>query len=191
MEELAREFPSSNIRFATLSPARFIRQLREARCLITSPGLEVVYEAFTLGVPTFLLPAQNNSQAFQARILESEVPTLHPAQWHELMDTRLLTDFHGPEQMIREALHCAGRLSRDRAAQGKLAVMVRDFIARDERRARRQCQDQSAFLERMRRGCDISTTDDLRSLLTGFLANTGQACSSIRAIANPDSPRTA
>src|SRR5262249_20595030 len=96
--------------FHSLGVEEFVHLLKCARCLITSPGLETLYEAFTLGVPTYILPAQNNSQIYQARQLRAEIPRLAGTQWEDLFEDDLLEPQVGPAELTQQALRNAVRL---------------------------------------------------------------------------------
>jgi hypothetical protein len=161
IESLRRRFPNTSTIFASLPLEQFIGRLRVARCLVTSPGLEVLYEAFTLGVPAFLLPAQNNSQAYQARQLLNEIRLLSGVQWHELLGESALHFERRPEEVIREALTCARQLHSRPAALGQLRRSLLRFLSQCESSADEQTEQQFGFIRRMRADADVSSIGDI------------------------------
>jgi hypothetical protein len=171
MESLRRRFADTSTLFASLPLEQFIGRLRRARCLVTSPGLEVLYEAFTLGVPAFLLPAQNNSQAYQARQLLTEIPRLNGVQWHELLGESALHFEQTPKEVIREALTCARRLHGRPAALGQLRGTLERFLCQGDRSADAQSEEQFEFIRRMRADADVSSIADLGSRISNLLQN--------------------
>jgi len=159
LQRLRSRFRADSLRFDTLSPEAFTGRLRQARCLITSPGLETIYEAFTMGVPAYLLPPQNNSQAYQAQRIQAEVPGLSGLQWHELRPTDVLDRDLAPADLTRRLLGFAGELGSDPGAAGTLRGSIHEFLEKDAAAHARQCRHQFGFIERMRAGADLQISD--------------------------------
>ena len=61
------------------SPKAFERSLMDADLLITSPGSTTILQAMSINLPTLLLPSQNTSQFFNARIYSK--PDADIMQW--------------------------------------------------------------------------------------------------------------
>ncbi len=167
VEELRQRFPGSAAVFDSLPPTQFLDRLRRACCLITSPGLEVLYEAFTLGVPVFLLPPQNNSQAYQAQCLQEEIPLLPGPQYPELIGTCPLARSVPPAQAIRDTLQCAVVLHECPSAHGRLRAAIEEFLCTGQYQALRRSE--SEFVERMRLGADIPSLAGLQERLAQTL----------------------
>ena len=167
--ELSRIFADGFACLGTLAPEAFQARLRQARCLITSPGLETLYEAFTLGVPTFMLPAQNNSQAFQAQKLKREIPRLAGVEWQDLMKTDLLDRPLAPAEMTQQALACAARVQEDANADALLRGAVREFLQQDAATLDRQRREQFDFIRQMHRTADLQWAD-----VPSLVSNSGE-----------------
>jgi hypothetical protein len=156
MDDLRRQFPEGSLSFATLPPEEFVAHLETARCLVTAPGLEVLYEAFTAGVPTFLLPPQNNSQYYQARQLLAEVSGLPGLLWQQLV---AMNERHcesdSPREVITELLRGADRLRHTPSAWLRFREALDDFIGRPTEEHLWQQTHQHQFLEEMQRSADL------------------------------------
>jgi hydroxymethylcytosylglucuronate/cytosylglucuronate synthase len=63
------------------SPQLFERILTDADLLITSPGSTTILQAMSIDLPTLLLPSQNRSQFFNARVYSK--PNANIMQWPE------------------------------------------------------------------------------------------------------------
>jgi hypothetical protein len=162
VEELGRRFRSRAAVFASLPLNQFVDRVRRSRALITSPGLEVLYEAFTIGVPVFTLPAQNNSQAYQAQCLQEEIPPLSGLQYPVLIDVPPLERNVPPAQAIQQTLSHAASLRQHPDAGRRMRAALRDFLNADAGTRQTLRQSQFDFLERMRQTADITNLDDLR-----------------------------
>jgi hypothetical protein len=158
-QELRRMFSDDFVCFGTLAPEAFVARLRQARCLVTSPGLETLYEAFTLGIPTFILPAQNNSQAYQAQRLRRNIPRLAGVEWRDVLETDLLERPRAPAELTQQALACAARLEEDASANAILRGALREFLQQDTASLDRQRREQFEFIGRMRRTADLQWAD--------------------------------
>jgi len=154
-QELSRIFADGFVCFGTLAPEAFLARLRQARCLVTSPGLETLYEAFTLGIPTFILPAQNNSQAYQARRLRREIPRLAGIEWRDILNTDLLARPLAPAKLTQQALACAARVQEDAGANALLRGAIREFLQQDAASLDGQRREQFDFIGRMRSTADV------------------------------------
>ena len=146
MDDLRRRFPKSASLFATLPPEEFVAHLETARCLVTAPGLEVLYEAFTTGVPTFLLPPQNNSQYYQARQLLAELSGLPGLLWQQLVEmNERRCESDSPLEVITELLRGPDRLRHTPSAWMQFRDALDDFIGRPAEEYRwQQTQQQPA-----------------------------------------------
>jgi hypothetical protein len=154
-QQLGRMFSDDFVCFGTLAPEAFVARLRQARCLVTSPGLETLYEAFTLGIPTFILPAQNNSQAYQAHRLRRDIPRLAGVEWRDILETDLLERPLAPAELTQQTLACAARLEGDASANAMLRDALREFLQQDAASLDRQRREQFEFIGRMRRTADV------------------------------------
>ncbi|MFO0868622.1 MAG: hypothetical protein U0935_06695 [Pirellulales bacterium] len=155
MAHLRHTFPGVRATFGTLPPGDFVQRLASARCLITAPGLEVVYEAFTTGTPVFLLPPQNNSQFHQSQLLLRDVPGLAGRRWQELVDIdvgRCASPV--PSEAIGELLRGPPRLLASATAQRSLREALEDFVGRRPAEFAVQCAAQTHFLDTLRSGAD-------------------------------------
>ena len=128
MRALRDLLPDTDVTLSSLPLEDFVRRLRQTRGLITSPGLEVLYEAFTLGVPTCILPPQNNSQAYQCHQLKREIPLLSGLEWQDVISTDLLSRNRSPAEMIQATLGCVTSLSESRQAQEAVRDTIESFL---------------------------------------------------------------
>lgn len=169
VEGLRHRFASRAAGLASLPLLRFADRLRRACALITSPGLEVLYEAFSAGVPVFMLPPQNNSQAYQAQCLQHEIPHLASLQYPVLIDVPPLARNVPPAIAIKETLSHVESLRAHPHARQRMRVALQDFLAADAGTRRTLRQAQFDFLERMRQTADVSTWAELRQTLAPLL----------------------
>jgi hypothetical protein len=144
-------------RMSMLPPQSFVERLRRARSLMTSPGLEVLYEAFTVGVPTFMLPPQNNSQAYQAARLRQRYPALAGIDWHELLPVAPLPEMAPPDEAIPEILGRAEGLRDCSQARELLCQCLTRFLQEDLALHTVRCDSQAEFLRDMSRDLDTAT----------------------------------
>jgi hypothetical protein len=98
--------------------------LRQARCVLTAPGLTATLECFQLGVPTFFLPPQNYSQWWILKKLRDRglaPASFHWADFHPGCDVteRMSEEMRGP--LVRNAIQ---RLSHDKTAQGQFIASL-------------------------------------------------------------------
>jgi hypothetical protein len=56
---------SDNTKFGCFAHSRFMEELLRARCFITLPGVEAIFEAIEANIPIILLPPISNSQSHQ------------------------------------------------------------------------------------------------------------------------------
>lgn len=169
VEAIRGRFADRATVFDSLPPPQFLDRLRRAQCLITSPGLEVLYEAFTLGVPVFMLPPQNNSQAFQARCLQQEIPLLPGPQYPELVGTAPLEPCVPPTEAIRQTLQCVDLLEQRPAARDRLRGSIEQFLHAGTGLYQAQRRSQSEFIERMRQTADSLAHGGTREALVRAL----------------------
>ena len=161
MQALREQIAGGDVCLSSLPLDDFVRRLQRARGLITSPGLEVIYEAFTLGVPTCILPPQNNSQAYQARELRLVVPLLAGLDWQELVSIDLFSQDLSPAELIRGALDCVGCLRESPQAQHRMRETIAGFLGQDAAGRERVRQQQFQFIERMRAEADVHRIEEL------------------------------
>lgn len=151
--------------FASLPPPEFLQRLRRARCLITSPGLEVLYEGFTLGIPVFVLPPQNNSQAYQAECLQQYIPQLPGPQYPELVGTPPLEPGASPTEAIRRTLEHVALLRERPLASRRLQQAIKQFLRADDGVYQALRRAQSEFIDQMRRTADLPAPTAVRDAL--------------------------
>lgn len=159
MDELRSEFSGPTLSFQSLGLEEFVHRLKHVRCLITSPGLETLYEAFTLGVPTYILPAQNNSQIYQARQLRGEVQRLPGMQWEDVFEDDLLEPELGPAELTQQALQNAARLGATNSAGAALRDSLRRFLEQDRELVVLQRREQYNFVQRLRSSSDLGAKE--------------------------------
>jgi hypothetical protein len=105
---------------------------REARCVLTAPGLTATLECFQLGVPTFFLPPQNYSQWWI--LLKLRERGLAPASFHWLdvlpncnITERMAADVRAP--IVRAAIREA---ASNETAERELGAGIESFLAADQ-----------------------------------------------------------
>jgi hydroxymethylcytosylglucuronate/cytosylglucuronate synthase len=119
-------------------PHAFERVLSDADLLITSPGSTTILQAMSIGLPALLLPSQNRSQFFNARvysksgadIMQWPDSVLDVAKFEELRSKGLSTlngyiygsiiDAAASEKLSGEVSRIIGRALREAPADGVL-----------------------------------------------------------------------
>jgi hydroxymethylcytosylglucuronate/cytosylglucuronate synthase len=111
------------------SPYRFESILQEADLLVTSPGSTTILQAFSMGLPTLLLPPQNLSQILNTRVYAAaDAPTMDwPGQVIVLEEIERLRPL-GEDAVLRYIYDSisAAAASRDRSDQ--IADVIRSGL---------------------------------------------------------------
>lgn len=151
--------------YGSLPINKFVDRLSEAYGIITSPGLEVLYESFTSKIPIYLLPPQNNSQAHQAELLQLENPELPGPQYPDLISSTQVTKGINPSNEICQILDSVDKLKKDDLALKKLKISIEKFLTMDNNELNKLTDSQFKFIKKMQNSANISNINNLRSII--------------------------
>jgi hypothetical protein len=127
---LNQKFPESarHVQFVHCSHDDFIARLKNAKLLLSSPGLTSTYEAFLLNIPVRFLPPQNYSQSLMLDHYRENGLVDFSLHWEDLYSQYQL----GTSLEVSEAIRCIRStlniFSGDLVAQEKASQILRRII---------------------------------------------------------------
>ncbi len=147
IEKIKELLPKSTITFNFFDHDAFLRELAEAKILITSPGLTTAFESFNAEVPTFFLPPQNYSQYWNLDSFIKNDIAQSAINWNNLYpDTKIIKN-EEQKKGIEKVLTCTNNFEHDYASQNKIKEYIRAIIKSDEKELKDVASKQKRYFD--------------------------------------------
>ena len=128
LKDISDKLPNSKIKFKFYEHDSFLKQIAEAKMIISSPGLTTAFESFDLKTPMFFLPPQNYSQYWNLDTFSKNKISADALNWDDLYpDSNIIKN---EEQLIgiKKVLNCVNSFESDSTAQQKIKNYIEKVI---------------------------------------------------------------
>jgi hypothetical protein len=147
LKDISDKLPNSKIKFKFYEHDSFLKQITEARMIISSPGLTTAFEAFDIKTPMFFLPPQNYSQYWNLDTFSKNKISADALNWDDLYPNSNI--IKNEEQLlgIKKVLNCVNSFEDDKIAKEKVKNYIEKIIHLSDNKLQVIADKQKKYLD--------------------------------------------
>ena len=147
LEKIKLKFPKSKIKFKFFDHNSFLKEIKEAKLILTSPGLTATFEAFNTGTPVFFLPPQNYSQYWNLDNFIQKGIAKYAINWNKIYPEFNILRNEEQKKGVEKILSCIQRFEKDEEAWLKIENSIKSVINTSEYELKDIAKRQKNYIE--------------------------------------------